>query len=166
MASAAAADNLYNKICNTHNEYTYGHYECIYCRRERVWREWNNLRKHQKCLVVYAVCIKHHLPFRLSGGLSRQDYKKSTYVFAYNTPTYCERCKEEDDERILNDIRFREKEENERISMFRHIMKEPHKHANEQCSNCDKPIDITEWFCYCSLCPDCYISDDRKEFEL
>lgn len=39
------------------------------------------------------------------------------------------------------------------------------KHTNEPCSSRDKPISFDEWFCYCSLCPDCYMQIPEDEIE-
>lgn len=39
------------------------------------------------------------------------------------------------------------------------------RHTNEKCSGCDKPINFEEWFCYCSLCPDCYLQTPEEELD-
>jgi len=33
-------------------------------------------------------------------------------------------------------------------------------HTNEHCPSCDRNISVDEWFCYCSLCPDCFLKSD------
>ena len=56
-----------------------------------------------------------------------------------------------------------------RQMMFAEAMKEHKKKkdkTDEKCSYCDKMIDIEEWFCYCSLCPDCYLQIPEEEIEI
>jgi len=36
-------------------------------------------------------------------------------------------------------------------------------HTNESCSSCDESISVDDWFCYCGLCPDCFLNSDSEE---
>ncbi len=49
-----------------------------------------------------------------------------------------------------------------RRQQYRDSLKEHEKHANEKCPSCDKPIDFETWFCYCSLCPDCFLNSKEE----
>jgi hypothetical protein len=53
----------------------------------------------------------------------------------------------------------------ERLLKYREAMNDNQKHVNESCTSCDKPIDFDEWFCYCSLCLDCYMQTPEEELE-
>lgn len=35
------------------------------------------------------------------------------------------------------------------------------KHINDKCSSCDEKIAFEEWFCYCGLCPDCFLNSEE-----
>jgi transcription initiation factor IIE alpha subunit len=52
-----------------------------------------------------------------------------------------------------------------RQKIYDNAAKDRSKHQNETCSNCDRPLDFDEWFCYCSLCPDCYLQTPESEIE-
>jgi hypothetical protein len=54
----------------------------------------------------------------------------------------------------------------EREELYQQSMKKDvNKHSNESCSSCNKPINFDEWFCYRSLCPDCYLQIPEEEIE-
>lgn len=53
----------------------------------------------------------------------------------------------------------------ERQTKFEQALKDVDKHANEKCVVCDKPIIFDEWFCYCCMCPDCYLKHEPDEEE-
>lgn len=57
------------------------------------------------------------------------------------------------------------KAEKIRNKIYEESLKEIDKHVNESCSNCNKLIDFHAWFCYCSLCPDCYMQTPEEELE-
>ncbi len=79
---------------------------------------------------------------------------REQYSWTYD----CKTCKDLIKQKELEQKTQRE----QRGLLYTKEIKKIDKHQNEKCSSCDKPINFEEWFCYCSLCPDCFLNSDEE----
>lgn len=112
---------------------------CHDCLLEDYWRE-NNWE--------FEYCSLH----KMSGLLKWGGCRKCKYVDQEPSPS-----REE-----LKLIAIQGEQSRNRITLYYDSKTQSERHRNETCSSCDKAIDFEEWFCYCSLCPDCYLNSDEE----
>lgn len=128
-------------------------FPCRYCRDIKIWKQ-DNIRHH--------ICNKHRIAFTAYDHCSSCTYKEQKLQRMGN----CEDCT------LVNPDGFEQEYEHwdaskakakERGERFDKALAEQKDHQNEKCLSCGKPIIFDEWFCYCCLCPDCYMKNEPKE---
>lgn len=104
-------------------------------------------RRCKKTKMHYRSCIKHRI----------------TYVSAG-----CRICRYEQD-KLEREEYNSQITENKKITEYKQSLyketRSQKQHIDDKCSSCDKTIHFEEWFCYCSLCPDCYLQIPEEEIE-